>query len=813
MFRQWGSFLSSYWYIILASWLTVFVALRFTAPSFDDVARGGEFVFLPASMPSRLGEALRDRAFPAKRTASSMVVIVTREEQDGLTDDDKSFITDKLVPNLEQIRDRINRDQNKAKHAEGSNATNLIGDIHSFDETGIGELLASADGKASLVMVELASDFQDARNWKPIEEVENALNTLRVGSSIPKGLELTLTGDAVLGRDFSQAEAASARHIGPLTIFLVIVLLVAIYRAPLLAFVPLLTLFVAVDVSLNLLTTLAKAGYVPLFRGLREYTTVITYGPGIDYCLFLIARYKENLESREGSELALRDAIGQVGSAILASAATVICGIGMLILAQFGKFHEAGIGISISLVITLIATLSLTPAMLFMTGHWVFWPKPGVTDGKLNEATTKESAAVVQTNMFQPIWNSMGAVIERHPVMLLVATIGIMVPFRAVGVFAHGNVNYGLLESLPRTAISTTGARILEKHFPAGISGPVQILVQNDSLDFREDEGRDVINDVVKKLMQRHDELSIADIRSVADPLGTQVKNLNPEAEQSYLSKLVERKSFKRQGVARYVSETDGMAGHVTELEIVLTTNPFDLASVENLDRLSAAIKDSLPADQASKTSLSIIGPTASVRDVNHISQLDQRRIYFLVAASVLAILVILLRSITLSIYLLFTVLLSFLATLGVTWLVFYGISPGHFVGLDWTVPLFLFVVLIAVGEDYNIFLVTRIHEEQVEYGPTKGIRIALSQTGGIITSCGFIMAGTFASLLAGSLTRMQQLGFALAFGVLLDTLVVRPILVPAFLMLPAYIRMHKRSERVAYSSSEGRGAPPVASS
>ena len=171
------------------------------------------------------------------------------------------------------------------------------------------------------------------------------------------------------------------------------------------------------------------------------------------------------------------------------------------------------------------------------------------------------------------------------------------------------------------------------------------------------------------------------------------------------------------------------------------------------------------------------------LHDLKSVTTRDQRRMYFLVTIGVYAVLVASLRRPGICLYLIATVVLGYLASLGVTDLLFRALhrGPAPWNGLDWTVAFFLFVILVAVGEDYNIFLMARVIEEEREHGTIEGTRLAVAHTGGIISSCGLIMAGTFGSMLTGSLTSLRELGFALGLGVLLDTFLVRPILVPAF--------------------------------
>jgi RND superfamily putative drug exporter len=238
--------------------------------------------------------------------------------------------------------------------------------------------------------------------------------------------------------------------------------------------------------------------------------------------------------------------------------------------------------------------------------------------------------------------------------------------------------------------------------------------------------------------------------------------------------------------VAAFLSDAPRYDGSVTRLDLITKYDPFSRESVRLLDsvdkRLLAQSQD--PASPWHGTEFDFVGTTAGIRDLEAVNDSDYFLIGLLTSLAVLAVLIVVLRRPLLSAYLVATVLLGFFVSIGVTKLVFMTLYGDTFHGLDWKLPLFLFVILVAVGEDYNIYLATRVVEEQRRRGSVEGLRVAVVRTGGIITSCGVIMAGTFASMMTGTLRGMHELGFSLAFGVLLDTFVIRTILVPSFLAI-----------------------------
>jgi putative drug exporter of the RND superfamily len=288
---------------------------------------------------------------------------------------------------------------------------------------------------------------------------------------------------------------------------------------------------------------------------------------------------------------------------------------------------------------------------------------------------------------------------------------------------------------------------------------------------------------LTERLEASKSSLGIADLRSVARLLGTTEAAKEALARLLLPPKMLES-LLRQRAVGYYVSHASERKGHVTRIDLVLAMAPLSPQGIEDLDRIEHSLEADIPEELRDGLQFSFSGPAATVRDLRTVTRDDQMRIQTLVPVAVFALLLRVFRRVVVSMYLILSVLFSYLATLGATFLVFWFIEREAFTGLDWKVPLFLFTILVAVGEDYNIFLLSRVEEERKTRGPIQGILQTLARTGRVISTCGFIMAGTFVALFAGSFLGMKQLGFALAVGVLLDTLVVRPVLDPCFLIL-----------------------------
>ncbi|HEV8059680.1 MAG TPA: MMPL family transporter, partial [Gemmataceae bacterium] len=688
----------------------------------------------------------------------------------------------------------------------------LMARIRTPNDPEAGPLLVSDDGKALLVVVELTTEFLSKDNWPVIDKIRNLIDDLESQGKIPAGLKITMTGSAIIGRDHIEGELQSAHATEVLTIVLVVILLLLIYRAPLIALIPLVTVFLVVQISVHALAIWGKAGFIQLFEGIQIYITILTYGAGIDYCLFFTARYREELEAGVNPADAVAKAIGDVTHAIAASAGTVIIGIGMMTFAQFGKFHEAGYAVPFSIFLVLCASLTFSPALLRLAGHWAFWPRHLE---KLDRASYTPLSP--RWRWISPLWNmwaGIGQLLLRRPGTLWLGSAVLMLPFVVVGLIFDKHMSYDLIADLPADSASVTGAQLLEKHFPAGIVGPVTVVLVDPQSDFSTDAGRSEVTHLTDKLRKHKSDLGLADIRTLTAPLGITAASTR-QVRELKIPKDVRDEGARRAAFDHYTTDFGERRKTGTRLELIFERSPFSHESLQSLPQIEQTIAAALPAAQRERTQIYVSGTTASVRDLESVMKGDRVRIQSLVLVAVFLVLIVLLREFVVPLYLLVSVLVSYFVTLGVTYLVFWALDPAHFTGLDWKVGIFLFTILIAVGEDYNIFLITRVHEEQRRYGKLSGIIHALVRTGPIISNCGIIMAGTFASLMGGSLGEMKQLGFALCFGVLLDTFVVRSVVVPAFLILqqtgklsPAGWGWNNRATPPAFQTTEASEGP-----
>lgn len=434
MFRTLGHIVVPLRVPLLLLWIALALVLGITAPSINDVASSDQTSFLPASSNSIAARTLEAEKFAASGSASSGILILAREG--GLTAADRGF--------AESLHNWLLSPQGPA----------IVQDMVSiFSHPEQGNTLISPDNAAMLLKV----NFTVAAFQPVVDEATYAIRE-RVEQSKPDGLAVHFTGEAGLRTDLVDSVVESTGRTIIVTVVLVIGLLFFIYRAPLAILIPLITITLAYLVSRGILGYLAQAGW-HISSLLDSFMVVLVFGAGTNYSLFFISRFREELAQNSAYEAAIRS-VQRIGAVISASTITTMVGLSALGMARFGLVQTMGPGLALAVGITLLAGLTLTPALLSLFGRFLFWPR-------------KTSVENTQPSIF---WVKVSNLVARRPfIPVVLITVLLFLPY--VGLLQYRE-NLAMVASLTKTTDARQGFDAIARYFPQGEFAPAVVLLQ-----------------------------------------------------------------------------------------------------------------------------------------------------------------------------------------------------------------------------------------------------------------------------------------------------------------------------------------------
>ncbi|SDL11750.1 putative drug exporter of the RND superfamily [Nocardioides sp. YR527] len=675
-------------WVVLGFWLVMLVLMGPLTGKLGDVESHDNSDWLPANAEST--RAIDELA--KVQDPDDLTTTIVYHRDGGLTTSDYTAITLQIpeIASLDGVVTQASKPDQPVMPAIAYPTGEKKGQKHG---------LVSADGEVATVS--LVVNYADEDPTALLDLRDDLVELTKVD-----GVDVYIGGAGGSTADQMEAGAGIGGALLYAAAGVVIVILLITYRSPVLWFLPLVSVLVALVVSMGVVYLCAKYAGLTLNQMNRAILDVLVFGAGTDYALLLIARYREELGRHEDRHKAMAAALRGSAPAIIASAGTVTVGMLGLMVATMGSTASLGPVCAIGIVAGLVVMLTLLPALLVITGRWVFWPvKPGY--GTSGEKTGG-------------IWARLGGWIRKRPRAVWIGTAAVLLA--CCGGLSMLNITtLDSSETYTKDFPSLIGDRVLEEHDLGDPSNPIQVVSA-------------------------------------------------PGTEKEVVGALT------KAGYEGVTPVTDG-THEVALTAVPLSTDPMSKASFDTVDDVRSVVHTVDGADALAT------GTAAIQLDMAAATDRDTKVVMPLVLGLVLIILMILLRSVLSPVLLMATVVLSFGAALGLSAIIFDAMG---FAGQGREFPLFVFVFLVALGIDYNIFLMHRVREEAIageasEHGDTRRASlVALSATGGVITSAGIVLAATFAVLTTLPHVSFIEIGLAIALGVLLDTLVVRSILVTA---------------------------------
>lgn len=816
MFSKIANFAARFRVPIIIFWLVLSGLLFFFAPQISRVGVIEDSQFLPKDTESSRAQALVDEKFAraeAEPAGSGLIVVYN---QNGLSDQD-----------MEQAR--ALRDWLVSPEAPSI----INGVISVFDNDALRSTLISQDQTTMLINLRFSEASASADARQAVQEIRSHIQSQSLTASY------YITGSAGIAYDLLTTVQQTIDKTTLVTIILVVVLLLIIYRSPVAIFVPLITIGCAYLVARGIIGYMASWG-VHISSLMDAYLVVLLFGIGTDYCLFMVSRFKEELTNSD-KDFAVLESFRRIGPVILASATTVIVALLCLGISSFGMNRTSGYALAIGVGITLLAGFSLTPALISLFGKRLLWPasfqaRQGESEGfwgRTGRRIVRRPALFVipivilmalpylalprihtSVDMLGQMPETMESVrgfniLRQHfpagelgPAYVLVEKVN--------GDFSSGNTA-GEIKAIGDSILKVDGvARVTYFSQPvdqlralsqqsrstgdAVANGDLSKILFFKSLgEYLQNLAKDFPG-VLQSQNFRQTVTNLTDLSSKAGQLQSgNLQNLAvilPQIKQlaydisNRLSALADEFNLQTQSVfTAWLKSTyfsNDMA--ISRINVILTTDPFSSESITTIRKIRESLDSTLGTGALADMRYYVGGETATQADIMAVNDRDFFMVMGLTILGILLVTAVLLRSILAPLYMVVTVLFNFGATLGIaTWLFLDLLHQGSVI---YMLPIFVFVILVAVGADYNIFLVSRIREEMARGSLKESISVSVKNTGGVITACGVILAGTFATLMTAPLQMVFQIGAAIALGVIIDTFVVRAMLIPSLATL-----------------------------
>jgi RND superfamily putative drug exporter len=692
VFARLGRVVVAHPWRVIAAWVVVAVALISFAPTLNDITNTDQTSFLPDEYESVQAQEIADSAF-AQSTGATANIVMKRQDGAALTAADEQKVTEIAA-------------------ALKSAGVDTVAAVQTSPQS------VSENRLVQLVNVSFDGTSQDQPVLDAVTDLRGELSDQLEGTDLKGGI----TGEAAISLDTMEKFLQAEQIVGIVTILLIAVLMLLIFRSPIAALMPILSVALVMTVSNSVIALAGKAFDFQIGQELPILLTVVLFGIGTDYILFLLFRYRERLRKGDESKAAVVMSVHKVGEAIASAAGAVIVAFAALVLSSFASFKTMGPGLAIAVACMLIAALTLIPAVITVIGPKVFWPSKSWTREPKGSAFKK-----------------VGGVVAKRPAVVAIASVVLL------GAMATGAVNLKQsYESVGSPEPGTEAADWFDEMragFPAGVSTPTMIYV-------RSTDGQPLTPAELTAFGA-----SMATVEGVGgvQPLG---------ADEA----------------GKPVNFALSKDGKVAQVNVLLEENPFSAAA---MDTVKNGVRDAAHDNAPAGTEARVGGLTSAFVDVQAVTTRDLRVIFPVAGVLILLILMALLRAVVAPIYLMLAVALGYAATLGATTWAFQTV--GGEPGLMFILPIFVYLFVVAIGTDYNILMIARLREEaQLGHEPHEAADLAIEHAGPSVASAGIILAGTFCALLFSGVTMLTQIGFAVAVGIMFAAFVMAMLLVPA---------------------------------